>query len=250
MSSPGGDRGGLVSRAHPFTAPVVTVAVTLLAFLLPAPLGPVALFGVTVVLVLAVGSGRAVVQGAMVCLPLWFFLFLLHGLMGPEPRFAVGVLELSATGGAQALAQGGRLGAIVTATLGMYDGFRPSRFIDAVAARGWPFHWAYLLVATITAVPRLVAAGRSIREAQRARGLRVTGSVRHRLAGLRALALPLLFGALAEVDGRTLALETRAVHAGARRTPLDPPADRPADRAVRWLCVLAVVAALGWRVVG
>ncbi len=238
----------LVYRAHPFTAPTVTLAVTMLAFLSPVPYGPLALYGVVIGAAIVAGVGGVVPRGALVCLPLWFFLVVLHGFLGAAPYFDIGPMRLSVDGSRIALVQAGRFGAIVTATLGMYRGFRPSRFIDAVAERGWSFQAAYLLVATLTAIPRLVSQGAAIQQAQRARGLRVRGGLRQRLIGLRALSLPLLFGALAEVEDRTLALETRAVRSSSKRTPLDPPRDSATDRLVRWSAFLAVLGALAWRI--
>jgi energy-coupling factor transport system permease protein len=201
----------LIDRAYPFTVPTVTLAVTMLAFLVPAPYGPLLLYGAVILAATASGAWRAIPRGALVCLPLWFFLMVLHGFMGAAPYLEVGPLRLSVEGSQVALAQAGRFGAIVTATFAMYQGFRPSSFIDAVAERGWSFQAAYLLVATLGAIPRLAAQGAAIQQAQRARGLRVRGGLRQRLTGLRALSLPLLFGALAEVEDRTLALETRCV---------------------------------------
>jgi len=236
----------LVARAHPFTGPSVTLAVTLLAFLLPAPGGPVILYGVVVLAALLTGAPSALWHGALICLPLWFFLFLLHGALGGEPTWAIGPVALSREGSSLALAQAGRLGAIATATLAMYRGFHAPRFIDAAAQRGWPFQFSYLLVATIMAVPRFVSQVRLIREAQRARGLRVSGMV-GRGKGLKALALPLMFGALAEVEERALALETRSIRSTAKRTPLHTVEDRFADRGARWGAWLAVALAAWWR---
>jgi len=239
---------GLTLRAHPFTVPSVALAVTVPSFLVPAPKGPLMLYGIVAVAAVMAGVWRAVPRGALVCLPLWFFLLVLHGILGDAPYIDAGPLRLSQDGFAVALAQAGRFGAIVTATLAMYAGFRPAAFIDAVAQRGWPFQAAYLLVATLTAIPRLVSQGAAIQQAQRARGLRIRGGLRRRLAGLRALSLPLLFGALAEVEDRTVALETRAVRSSAKRTPLDPPRDSMTDRFVRWLSLATVVCVFAWRI--
>ena len=73
------------------------------------------------------------------------------------------------------------------------------------------------------------------------------GGLAHRLRALRALALPLILSALHEVDERALALETRKLGSGARRTPLSPPPDRVAERVARWTLLAGCVAALAWR---
>jgi energy-coupling factor transporter transmembrane protein EcfT len=57
---------------------------------------------------------------------------------------------------------------------------------------------------------------------------------------------------LHEVDERALALETRGLSAGARRTPLAPPPDSTAERVVRWAlvaaCIVAITGRVLWRV--
>jgi energy-coupling factor transport system permease protein len=89
---------------------------------------------------------------------------------------------------------------------------------------------------------------RGILEAQRARGLRWRGSPLRRGRALVPLVLPLVLGAVAEVDDRAVALETRAVEVRGVRTPLAPPPDRMIDRLVRAGAALAVLGAVAWRV--
>lgn len=239
--------GGLARRAHPFTLFAITGAAALLAFLLPPPAGPVALYAGIVVLAVIGGVGRSAVRAVLVCLPLWVLLVLLLGLPPGGARLSLGVLSLSRDGLAAALAQGARLGSVATASLALFACFDPSRFLDAVAERGWSFHAAYLLVATLQAVPRFRQRAAVILEAQRARGLRYRGSPLRRARALVPLTLPLVLGMLSEVDDRAMALETRAVDADAARTPLRPLPDRAPDRIVRWTAAALVVAALVWR---
>ena len=226
----------LAARAHPFTPLVVAAAVAVLAFALPAPAGPIALYAATAGLVVLAGVPGAVATGALVCLPLWFFLFLLH------------VVLRGGDGLHAALAQGARLGAIASASAALLRAFRPLRFLDAMAARGRSFHSAYLVVATLQSLPRLRARAHAIQEAQRARGLRLRGAPLGRVRALVPLTLPLMLGSLAEVDDRAMALDTRAV-ASRRRTPLDPPAWRTGDSLACGVAAAAVLAALAWRIV-
>jgi len=113
---------------------------------------------------------------------------------------------------------------------------------------GYSVHVAFLFAATLSAVPALRARAQRIVDAQRCRGLATRGGPLTRLRALRALALPLVLSALHEVDERALALETRGLSAGTRRTPLAPPPDSWVERVARWALVTGCVAALVGRV--
>lgn len=240
----------LARRAHPFTLFAAALGTAVFGFLVPGPFGPLLVYAAVALIVVLAGVARAIVRGALICLPLWVLLFVLHAGFGDDSggTLSVGGLTLSRAGGLIALEQAGRLGAIITASLGMFQAFDAGRLIDAVAAKGWPLHASYLIVGTLQAIPRLGVRADAILEAQRARGLVYRGSLPRRLVALRAVVLPLMLGALAEVDERAIALEMRGVGARGPRTPLDPPRDHLIDRALRWAIAAAVVAAMVWRI--
>jgi hypothetical protein len=59
-----------------------------------------------------------------------------------------------------------------------------------------------------------------------------------------------VLGALAEVDEQVLALDSRGAAPAARRTPLDPPTDTDLQRVLRWLLLVGVAAAFGFKFAG
>lgn len=232
---------------HPSTPLALAGAVTALAVLLPAPAGPVALFGLVLAVVALAGPRGAIGDAAPVVAPIWFFLLILHGLLGEgAPLPALG-LTWRAEGLRTALGQGARLGAIILASAAVLRAFRPAAFLDAAAGRGRALGPALLVVATLEAIPRLRRRAAAILAAQRVRGLRVAGSPVRRLRALVPLGLPLLLGAIAEADDRAMTLAARGLDGATRRTALEPPPDRRADRVLRALALTAVVAALAWR---
>lgn len=250
MSAPAAP-GGVVARAHPFTPLVASLAVIFLAFLLPAPAGPLLLAAFLACATLILADPRALLPAAWLAVPFWVLLFLLHALLGDGETFAFGPLTLSVSGTAIALTQSARLTAIIIASVLVIRGFRPGRFVDAALGAGWPWSMAYLTAATLNAINRFQERAVRVQEAMRSRGLRVRGSLVARASAFVPLALPLMLGALHEVDERTFALATRQVRAErARRTPLHPPVDTLLDRAVRWGAASAVVAVVAWRVLG
>lgn len=209
---------------HPFTQAAIAAALPAMAWILPAPWGPLATVAVALGLCAAPGMApRATVRtAALTALPFWFFLLVLH-----DRRTA--------------LAIGLRLTTMIASFVWLVAILPPARLVEAMVAAGWPVHIAYLFTGTLSAVPVLKARAARLVEAQRCRGLATRGGIAARAFALRALALPLILSALHEVDERALALETRGLVAGARRTPLSPPADPPAGHALRWVLVALVV---------
>ena len=70
------------------------------------------------------------------------------------------------------------------------------------------------------------------------------GRLWRRFRGLVPLIGPVLFGALAEVEERTMALEARAFTAPGRRTILRALPDSGWQRAARWLLLVGSIAAV------
>jgi len=235
----------LATRAHPFTPGAVALALGALALVLPSPAQITALYVFTVALALATGTGRGVRGGLVAVLPIWVLLFVLQGVYGEGPRVAApwgGTLSQS--GLQWAWSQGTRLAVIATASLAFASSFDPHRFLQAAIARRWSFGAAFLLVATLDAADRLGGQARRLREAQRTRGIRVTGSLAARARALPALVFPLLLVSLTEADDRALALETRGLTTPGPRTAMDPPPDTAVDHVVRWLALASVAAAV------
>jgi len=235
-------------RAHPYTTLSVAAAILFGAFAMAQPLA-VWLLVLAAAAVAAVGGVlRSSARTALLLsLPIWVLLFVLHGLLGAAPRVWVGPVSLSAPGIARALILGGRVTAIVLGFVTAIGAIEPHRLVEAMTARGVPFGRTFLLASTLTVLPRMRERAAQILEAQQCRGLRLGGSPVARLRALGPLALPLILGALAEVDEQVLALDARGAGSGARRTPLDPPSDTAWQRAVRWALLALVLAAYAWK---
>ncbi len=235
-------------RAHPYTTLALAGAVLLAAFAMTQPWTVWLLVLAAAVLSATGGVLRTSARTALLLsLPIWALLFVLHGLLGEPPRVAVGPLALSAQGISRALVLGGRLTAIVLAFLTALATTSPDRLVQAMTARGVPFGRTFLLASTLTVLPRMRERAARILEAQQCRGLRLGGSPLARLRALGPLALPLIFGALAEVDEQVLALDARGAGRAARRTALAPPPDSRRQRTLRWALLTLVVAAYGWK---
>ncbi len=240
-----------VHRAHPYTPLAVAAGLLLIAFAVDAPGAVWAVVAAAALFAVAGGVLGAVLRpAALLALPTWALLTVLHGLLGGPPHVALGPVAFSVPGGERALVFGGRLAAILLAFLTALATVAPARLVEAMTARGVRFRSVYLLVSTLTVVPRMRDRVRQIVDAQQCRGLRVGGSVLARVRALGPLVVPLVLSALAEVDEQALALDVRGGHPDARRTALEPPDDRVLDRAVRWAVLAGVVAAYAWKFAG
>lgn len=126
----------------------------------------------------------------------------------------------------------------------------PRSFIFDLERRGLSPRFAFVVAATIEAVPALASRAGVIAAAQRSRGLDTEGSLRARLRGVLPLVGPVLLSSLTEVEERSLALEVRAFGRPGRRHLLWWPPDRPLERVARWLLVAALAGLITARVLG
>ncbi|HVH10334.1 MAG TPA: energy-coupling factor transporter transmembrane component T [Gemmatimonadales bacterium] len=218
-----------MTRLHPFTLLTLAAGLTTLAWLLPAPGGGAATAATALGLAAARGVRRALLPAVLTAAPFWLFLLLLHDW---PTTVAIGL----------------RLTTMTASFVWLAAALPPPRLVEAMVGAGWGAGVAYLFAATLSAVPLFKARAQRIIEAQRCRGLSPRGGIASRLRALRAVALPLMLSVLHEVDERALALETRGLAAHTRRTPLDPPRDRVAERVARWGIVGLCLAAGVWRV--
>lgn len=114
--------------------------------------------------------------------------------------------------------------------------------LESLVARGASHRIAFVVLSAVQMVPRLQARAASILDAQQARGLPLTGSLRARLRALVPLIGPVLLGSLIDVRERTFALEARGFGATGARTAYRVVPDTTADRVGRVGLVLAAVA--------
>ena len=243
-----------MTRLHPFTLLAIAAALTAFAWVLEAPTGAAWTAGIALALTLTPGAspglrgigmspglrpgsvvgwrpGLVVFRTAVLtAAPFWRFLFILHDV-------------------ATTVAVGLRITTMVASFVWVAAAVEPPRLVEALVAKGWSASVAYVFASTLSAVPQLRARARRIVDAQRCRGLSPRGGIAARLRALRAVALPLVLSALHEVDDRALALETRGLVPGVRRTPINAPQDSALERVARWGLLLACAAALARKLV-
>lgn len=243
---------GALDRWNPLTPLAAALALVVVAFAGPQPWSPALVLAAAIAVAIASSTGgRVLALTALVALPTFVLLVLLDAAF-PDAAAAHQRWIPTAAGLMAALAISLRLGAAIAALGVIVAGVPPRRLTRALAARGLPAWAAYLVIASLEAVPDARRRADDVLDAQRCRGVAVgkgTG-VRGRLRALPALAGPLVVGLVTESEERALALDARGFEPRAHRTALAPIADPRVERWVRRVIWLTLAGVIAWRLWG
>jgi len=245
--------GGFYRSANPSTKLAIAALEVVAAFVVPGWPGPLLVLGAVLATAAAARRLRGLGVIALAASPivgsiLLVNLFLLPGASDPIARF--GPLAPTWSGLWFGLQTAARLFAFSAAIALVYLTTAVDDLLADLARRGLGRRAIFVVGAAVQMVPRTIERAGEIVDAQRARGMDTEGRFWQRARGIVPLAAPVVFGALTEVEERTMALDARAFSAPGRQTLLRVPADRAPDRVLRWAAVLAVVAIVGLRVAG
>jgi energy-coupling factor transport system permease protein len=238
-----------LNRWNPLTPLAAAAALVVIAFAGPQPWSPAIVLAIAIAVALASGIGGRVLALTMLVALSTFVLLVLLDAAFPDGAAAHQRWVPTAAGTMDALAIALRLGAAIAALGVIVVGVPPRRLTRALAARGLPAWAAYLVIASLEAVPEARRRADEVLDAQRCRGVAVgkgTG-VRGRLRALPALAGPLIVGMVTESEERALALDARGFDPRARPTSLAPIADPSGERWVRRAIWLALAGVVVWR---
>lgn len=212
-----------------------------------------------IVLALALGVGAragvvralgavAAVTGPIIASIIVINLFLFPG--ATDPIIRVGPLAPTWSGLVFGLQVTLRLLAMSLALALVYLTTDVDDLLADLERRGVGRRGIFVVGAGLETVPRTIERAAEIVDAQRARALDTEGRFWRRARGVLPLAAPLIFGALTEVEERTVALESRGFSAPGRRTSLRVPADTPSDRTLRWAALALTILVVALHVSG
>lgn len=244
---------GFYRSLNPATKLAVAALEVVAAFVLPGWLGPGLVLLALAVVGIASRAIRDLVLIGLATLPLVVSimvvnLFLLPGASDQIAR--IGPLAPTWSGFWFGLLTTARLLAFSSAVALAYVTTPIDDLLADLSRRGVGRRAIFVVGAAVGMVPRTLERAGEILDAQRSRGMDTEGRIWRRARGVFPLAAPLVFGALTEVEERTMALEARAFSAPGRPTLLRVPLDKAVDRVLRWAAVLALVAVIGLRVAG
>lgn len=169
---------------------------------------------------------------------------------GSTVLFVIGPVEATAEGAVFAAQVALRVvvGAAALILFGLTT--RPADLLVDLERRGLSPRLSFAAVATLEALPAAFERGRTIRDAQRARGLDTEGSVARRFRGVLPLIAPIVASSLVDVEARSLALDARAFGARRQRHPLWVPADSSAQAIARVAVASLLLALVAARIAG
>jgi energy-coupling factor transport system permease protein len=239
-------------RRHPTTKLMALGVVLLAAFLLP----PIVLLALALALgVVAWWCGllRPTIVALRIPAVLITSILLINTFLYPGASEIVvrfGPFALSREGLAFGVISAVRLLVVFVASVLFLFTTLADDLLEALVGRGVGHRLAFVVLSAVQLIPGMQARAATILDAQQARGLDVSGSLRRRVGSLVPLVLPVLLGSLAEVRERTLALEARGFGARPGRTAYRTVVDPPEDRAVRWALVVIALAVVVVALVG
>jgi energy-coupling factor transport system permease protein len=241
-----------VHLLNPVTKLAVTVALTVIVFLLPNPWGP-ALIAVVLLGVAAVAGfvGSVAKLATVTTGPLLVAVVLVQGLFytgNENPLIVLGRVTVYEEGVHYGLLVYFRVLAVVCAVSIAVFSTYPKTMMVAFIDKGLSPKLAYVFMASLQFIPDMQRRARAIIEAQQARGLDLEANLWRRFQALLAMLIPLLTGALISAETRSLALEARGFSRGGVRNHLIEVPDTTTDRVIRWSMVTIVVLVALWRI--
>ena len=242
-------------RLNPLTKGTLATVTAIAAVALGGLVGPIVLVTVAVIgPALAAGVlGRLVRTALLLSLPIAISAFLVDRFFFPgaeQVLLRVGPITATAEGLGFALEILVRILAISGAVTLFYLTTRPGDLTVDLERRGISPRVAFVANASVQTVPAMVERAGQITAAQRARGLDTEGSVWRRIRGVVPIVGPVILGAIAEVEERTMSLEARGFTRPGRRTLLWSPPDSGRQGVLRWALVAGLVAIVAARLTG
>ena len=244
---------GTYRSLNPATKLATAAAEVVAAFFLGLWTGPVVVLVLVVLTAFVAGVARRLGVVAAVTIPIVASIMLINSLLYPgatDVIARIGPLAPSISGFLCGLQITIRL---LAASLALGVAYLTTRTGDLLAdleRRGFGRRASFIIGSAIETVPRTVTRAAEIVDAQRARGLDTEGRWWRRVRGIVPLAAPVVFGALTEVEERTMALEARAFSTPGPRTVIRTLPDSGRQRAVRWALLLGLVLLVGLRLTG
>lgn len=184
-------------------------------------------------------------------LPVTLFMVPIHGTLYPgnlSPLICYQGVCIYREGLLFALAVLLKLLVVLEASLLFVLTTHPADLITAVSVTSGSPSLAYLIGSPLLLLPTMRQRIRTIQSAQQARGMEISGSIFKRFKGLVPLVMPLILGAIIEIEQRSVALELKGFKSGGPKNFLRRLEDSGAQRVARIVMVVLSAAIIVFRV--
>lgn len=125
---------------------------------------------------------------------------------------------------------------------------KPSDMIECFVEKGLSPRIGYVIVSIFQLIPQMSNTMGTITDAQRSRGMEVEGNLIVRVKAFLPLISPVVMSSLNDTKERAVALEVRGFNANKKKVFLNERVVKTSDRVLEVILVLAMVAAIAWRV--
>lgn len=242
-------RDSLIHGLNPLTKVVLALALVLTAFLSPWYWTPQILFAAALLpLSLIAKVAREYWRFfSKIILPTVAFLFVMQALFLPgESRilFQIWGLEITELSMELSFRNATRITVMISSFTILLLTTHPSELMSDLTRRGLPGQFAYVIISSLQIIPQMQAKAQTIISAQRSRGLDTQSSFLRRVGAIVPLVGPLVFGSLAEVEERAIAIEARGFTSTHIKTSLHEVPDTSLDKAIRGILIALVVITL------
>ncbi|MBK7456408.1 MAG: energy-coupling factor transporter transmembrane protein EcfT [Anaerolineales bacterium] len=239
-------RNSVIHDLNPLTKVILTLALILIAFSSPWYWTPHLLVLIAIIPLGFVGkvAPEFLKTAIRLILPAAGFLFLMQAFfqpIGQDVIFKFYFLDVTQESLMFAFRSSMRVFVMVSAFTFLLLTTHPSELMSDLTRRGLPGQFAYVIISTLQILPQMQAKAQTIISAQRSRGLDTESSFLKRMGSLSPLIGPLVFGSLAEVEERAIAIEARGFTSKKTKTSLHEIPDTHFDRLMRWTLSILVI---------
>jgi energy-coupling factor transport system permease protein len=243
------NRDSAIHRLNPLTKLVVVLTLILLAFLMPYYWMPHILTIIFIPILSLVGkvSKEYFTTALRLILPAATFLFVMQALfqpIGEEVIFQFYFLDVTQESLMFAFRNAMRIIVMVSAFTLFLLTTHPSELMSDLTKRGLPGQFAYVIISTLQILPQMQSKAQTIIAAQRSRGLDTESTFLKRAGSVLPLVGPLVFGSLAEVEERAIAIEARGFTSKKTKTSFHEIPDTQTDKILRWILIAFIIIAI------
>ncbi len=239
-------RNSVIHHLNPLTKLTLVLALILIAFTSPWYWTPHLLVLIAIIPLSFLGkvAPEFFKTALRLILPAAGFLFLMQAFFQPVGEtviFKFYFLDMTQESLMFAFRNATRVIVMVSAFTFLLLTTHPSELMSDLTRRGLPGQFAYVIISTLQILPQMQAKAQTIISAQRSRGLDTESSFIRRMGSLTPLIGPLVFGSLAEVEERAIAIEARGFTSKKVKTSLYEIPDPSSDKFIRWVLIILVI---------